>query len=324
MFDTLGGKSLAAKIFGSPIFLTQNLVRPVINRRRQARSGHLMIVDIDSWVGLFAHLEWFLEIALHCEHQGLTPCFVSTSSQYVDPARGPNWFDYFFVNRQLSEEDRALIESGSVPICRMEGIRQLGLPRDYDSLLNLEIGARLLSKYIGVKEPVRRKVSEFFRENLSDRRVLGIHYRGTDKGAEAPPIAYSAYRNEVSRFLEQNPEFDALFVSSDEQSFVDRVARDFDGSLPVVYHDDLERSLGDVPVHRSKGGDHHRKGEEAIVNCLLLAECDALIKNASYLSAWSKLFNPELRVMLLNPPFADQLWFPERELLDNSLTINAD
>ena len=320
MFDVLGGKSLAAKIFGSPIYLTQNLVRPMVNRRRQMRSGNLLIVNIDSWVGLFAHLEWFLEIALHCEHKGLTPCFMSTSSQYVDPARGADWFGYFFVNRQLSEEDRALIESGSVPICRMEGIRQLGLPRDYDSLLDLEIGARLVSKYIGVKEPVRSKVTEFFSKNLAGRRVLGVHYRGTDKSAEAPPITYSEYRNEISRFLDQNLEFDALFVSSDEQRFVDRVTRDFDGSLPVVYHDDLERSHGGVPVHRSKDGDPYRKAEEALVNCLLLAECDALIKNASYLSAWSKLFNPELRVIFLNPPFADQLWFPERELIDHSVT----
>jgi hypothetical protein len=205
----------------------------------------------------------------------------------------------------------------------MEGIRQLGLPRDYDSLLDLETGARLVSKYIGVKEPVRSKVTEFFSRNLGERRVLGIHYRGTDKSAEAPPIAYPEYRNEISRFLEQNPEFNALFVSSDEQRFVDRVTRDFGASLSVVYHDDLERSHGEMPVHRSKVGDPYRKAEEAIVNCLLLAECDALIKNASYLSAWSKLFNPELRVIFLNPPFADQLWFPERELLDHSVTIQT-
>ena len=147
--------------------------------------------------------------------------------------------------------------------------------------------------------------------------------RGTDKSAEAPPIAYTEYRNEISRFLEKNPEFNALFVSSDEQRFVDRVTRDFGASLSVVYHDDLEPSHGEIPVHRSKVGDPYRKAEEAIVNCLLLAECDALIKNASYLSAWSKLFNPELRVIFLNPPFADQLWFPERELLDHSVTIQT-
>lgn len=316
MFDVLGGKSLAAKIFGSPIYLTQNLVRPYINRRRQAKSGHLFVVNINSWVGLFAHLEWFLEVALHCEQNGLTPCFMSTSRQYVSPAHGPDWFNYFFVNRQLSAEDRERIDSGSVPVCRMEGIRQLGLPRDYDSLLDLEIGAYLVAKYIGVKEIVRQQVAEFFNRNLDGKCVLGIHYRGTDKGAEAPPIAYSQFREAISGFLEQNAEFDALFVSSDEQRFVERLDTDFSRSLPVAYHEDLERSHGSVPVHRSKAGDGYRKAEEALMNCLLLAECDALLKNASYLSAWSKLFNPKLRVILLNPPFADQLWFPERDLLD--------
>jgi hypothetical protein len=320
MFDVLGGKSLAAKIFGSPIYLTQNLVRPHVNRRRQANSGHLFVVDINSWVGLFAHLEWFLEVALHCEQNALTPCFMSTSRQYVSPAHGPDWFNYFFINRQLSAEDRERIDSGLVPICRMEGIRQLGLPRDYDSLLNLEVGAYLVRKYIGIKELMRQKVTNFFDTNLGGKCVLGIHYRGTDKGAEAPPIAYPQFREAISRFLEQNQEFNALFVSSDEQRFVQRLEADFSGSLPVVYHADQERSLGEVPVHRSKAGDGYRKAEEAIVNCLLLGQCDALLKNASYLSAWSKLFNPDLRVVFLNPPFADQLWFPERDLLDHCIT----
>ena len=320
MFDVLGGKSLAAKIFGSPIYLTQNFVRPYVNRRRRAKSGHLFVVDINSWVGLFAHLEWFLEVALHCEQNGLTPCFMSTSRQYVSSAHGPDWFNYFFINRQLSAEDRERIDSGSVPICRMEGIRQLGLPQDYDSLLNLEIGAYLVQKYIGVKETVQQKVAEFFDSNLGGKCVLGIHYRGTDKGAEAPPIAYSQFRKAISSFLQQNEEFDALFVSSDEQRFVERVEADFSRSLPIVYHEDLERSHGSVPVHRSKAGNGYRKAEEAIVNCLLLAQCNALLKNASYLSAWSKLFNPKLRVVFLNPPFADQLWFPERDLLDQCIT----
>ena len=85
-----GGKSLPAKIFGAPYYLSRDLIRPHICRFLQARSGHLLAVEINSWVGLFAHLEWFLEISLHCERNDLIPCFMSTSPQYVDPARGPD------------------------------------------------------------------------------------------------------------------------------------------------------------------------------------------------------------------------------------------
>src|SRR4030095_4022625 len=132
-----GGKTLLAKITGWPLFLSRDLIRPHICRFRQARSGNLLVVDVNSWVGLFAHLEWFLEISLHCERHGLIPCFMSTSPQYVDPLRGPSWFEYFFSNLQLSPEDSESIRKGQVPICRVEGIRQLGLPENYDPQLNL-------------------------------------------------------------------------------------------------------------------------------------------------------------------------------------------
>lgn len=313
-----GGKSLLSKIFGSPIYLSENLIRPYICRFLQSKSGHLLAVNVHSWVGLFAHLEWFLEISLHCEQHNLTPCFMSSSPQYVDPKRGPNWFEYFFRNLQLSPEDNEKIKSGQVPICRIDGIRQLGLPENYDSQLNLEIASRLVRKYIGIRQPVREKVGVFFDRYLKDRFVLGIHYRGTDKGAEAPPVPYPAFKKSICRFLDQNSKFDCLFVSSDEQNFVDFIVDEFCRTLPVFYHDDQERSKTNIAIHRSKLGDRHKKAEEAVLNCLLLSKCNALIKNASFLSAWSKLFNPDLPVTLLNSPFKRQLWFPDRELVSTA------
>jgi len=310
-----GGRSLPAKILGSPIYLSRDLIRPHVCRYLRSRSGHLLAVDMNSWVGLFAHLEWFLEISLHCDRHNLTPCFMSTSPQYVDPSRGPDWFDYFFVNRQLSPEDKQRIASGKVPICRIDGIRQLGLPENYDSQLNLDLASRLVRKYIGINQSLLDRVDAFVDKYLKGKSVLGIHYRGTDKSAEAPPVSYPEFKQSIGRFLDENSEFDCLFVASDEQAFVDFMENELGRQLPVVSHEDKERSKANVAIHRSREGDRYKKGEEAVLNCLLLSRCNALMKNASILSGWSKLFNPELPVLLLNRPFEGQLWFPDRELV---------
>ncbi len=313
----LGGKSIWAKIFGWPFYLSQNLIKPHISRHRQSKSGHLLVVNVHSWVGLFAHLEWFLEICVHCERHGLTPCFSSTSPQYVDADKGPDWFAYFFENRQIEPEDVERIKSGLVPICRIDGIRQLGLPENYDPQLNLELASKLVRKYIGLKNEIVEQVDDFCERRFGDGFVLGIHFRGTDKGAEAPLVSRAAYKESIMRFLEQHGAVDALFVSSDEQRFIEYIEGEFGGRLSVIYHDDRERSSVDsnVAVHRRKTGDRFRKAEEAVMNCLLLSRCNSLIKNASFLSAWSKLFNPDLPVILLNSPHERQLWFPDRELL---------
>jgi hypothetical protein len=39
------------------------------------------------------------------------------------------------------------------------------------------------------------------------------------------------------------------------------------------------------------------------------------MKTTSILSAWSKLFNPQMPVIMLNTPY--NMWFPEKDLLGN-------
>lgn len=310
-----GGHNRLMKVIGAPAFLSRNLLQTRLNRYRLTRSGDLLVVDVNSWVGLFAHLEWFLEISVHCERHGLKPCFMSTSSQYVDPKRGLDWYQYFFTNPQLSPDDRERIATGRVPVCRIDGIRQLALPEDYDPVLNLHNAPDLVRKYIGVRPEVLERVETFVQRVFTNRTVLGVHYRGTDKAAEAPRLSYEHVRRCIADFLDENPEFECLFVSSDEQAFVDFIESAFQRSVPVVYHEDSERSRSDVAIHRSGSGRQFRKAEEAVLNCLLLSRCDALIKTPSILSGWSRLFNPNLPVILLASPYAGKLWFPDRDLL---------
>jgi hypothetical protein len=45
------------------------------------------------------------------------------------------------------------------------------------------------------------------------------------------------------------------------------------------------------------GEGNYRKGEEALINCLLLSRCCALIRTTSFLSAWASIFNPALPIV---------------------------
>ena len=290
------------------------LVRQVC-RLRQARSGDLLVVQVHCWEGMFCHLEWFLEISVHCERHGVRPCFMSSSPPYVDPAYGPDWFSYFFFNPKLTKEDEERIHGGQVPICRIAHIGQLGLPEDYDAQLSLSTAPDLVRRYIGVKSTVLDQVDAFVDAHLKGKRTLGLHYRGTDKRVEAPRIPYSQILDRVDRFLEENDDYDALFVASDESEFVHHVESAFKSTIPVLYHNDHERSHGTIGVHQAPSGNRFRRGEEALLNCLLLSRCSALIKTPSNLSGWSKLFNPALQVTMLASPFEKHLWFPDRELV---------
>jgi hypothetical protein len=74
-----------------------------------------------------------------------------------------------------------------------------------------------------------------------------------------------------------------------------------------------------MAIHRVKGG-QYEKGEDALVNALLLSRCSTLIRTTSFLSAFTSIFNPKLKVILLNKPYDRYLWYPETEILNSPNT----
>jgi hypothetical protein len=68
-----------------------------------------------------------------------------------------------------------------------------------------------------------------------------------------------------------------------------------------------------MPIHFS-GYPGLEIGREALVSSLLLSNCGYLVKMPSYLSAWSKIFNPDLPVTLAAPPRPDAFWFPDSQI----------
>jgi hypothetical protein len=119
----------------------------------------------------------------------------------------------------------------------------------------------------------------------------------------------------IQNYLLDHDSIEAIFVASDELEFI-RFIQTSIKDLRVYWHDDHYRSLGysPVPVFLSAGGGYE-KGEDALVNALLLANCCTLIRTISTLSAWASVFNPELKVILLNKPYRDNLWYPESQII---------
>jgi CMP-N-acetylneuraminic acid synthetase len=141
-----------------------------------------------------------------------------------------------------------------------------------------------------------------------------VHYRGTDKVLEAPLVNYDKVILNIEYYLRKFPETNGVFISSDDINFIEYIKK---ASIrkPIIYRDDSFRSRDGKPVHKVTDINIYEMNRDALVNCLILSRCNALIKGASILSAWSKLFNPQLDLVMLNTPYDQKLWFPERELI---------
>lgn len=294
-------------------------LKPLYCPLQQRNNCGLFAVDIKARVGFFAQLNWCLYVFAHCERYKLKPA-IMLSSPFYARHEGDNWLDYYFDLLVLSDEDRGLLANGRVKVSHISSIGQLGIPKTYGRQMTLENANRLFFKNLRVKDDIESYVRSFVNTHFGQRSVVGLHYRGTDKGAEAQAVSFNHVRRALVNYLDANPQINAVFVASDEEGFIKKIRKEFK-RVEVIFHDDLHRSTDGVAIHTRPDGDPCAKGREALVNCLLLSKCDTLIRTSSFLSGWSSVLNPALPVIMLNRPFDEKLWFPDAVIIKSALQV---
>jgi hypothetical protein len=276
---------------------------------RHNMRGGILAVDVASNNGLGARLQNCLEIFAICEEHDLQPHIRFT---HRDDSSHTDYFAPFFFIRSDTEG------SATVLFPRIHIVPDLGFSKDYNATLTLEQAYRIVPKYLGVKASVIDEVDAFCARHFSGRRVLGVHYRGTDKHSEAFPVSHDCAIRNIAFYIEKFPETDAIFVATDDSTFLSALAASAP-SRPVITREDSCRSMNGQAVHYRTDIDRMAMYRDALVNCLLLSRCKALLKTASFLSDWSCLFNPKLDLVMLNRPHAHTIWFPARALVGKSL-----
>jgi hypothetical protein len=273
-----------------------------------SRNG-VFAVEIRSSVGLGAKLEWCLEILAYCHENGLIPQF---KFSYPNSEKSEDYFGRFFGIKGIINKDKP------VRFIKIASITELSLGKDYDNVLNIELATYLIKKYLVVKEDIISEVESFCCRHFAKGRVLGVHYRGTDKVEESPVVPYDSVKRNIEHYLKLSPETDCVFIASDDTNFIEIMEKAPVGR-PIIYRNDSVRSRDGNSIHKSAHTDRYQINRDAIVNCLILSRCDALLKTASILSGWSKLFNPQLPVVMLSEPYDEYRWFPERDLIEQNL-----
>ena len=292
-------------------------VRRVANRLRLHTRTGTWAIEIQAANGFFAQLTWCVFLLAYCEERKRKPSIHLTSPLYSN-VPGHDWFHDFF------EETSTTIPSGLfrapkylrplriTHICETDAYK-------FDGTLTIEQAHRLFTTHFQVKEKIQSYVDDFVSREFCGDGVVGLHFRGTDKKSEAEPVDWPRCFRSVVKLAESRPELSKVFVSSDDAKFIKWFAKEAAGSLSVIVHSDEERSWDGEPVHYNPLGNKYQKGFEALVNCLLLSRCTALIRTASFLSGWCSIFNPALPITLLNEPLKHAAhWFPDSECLKRS------
>ena len=150
----------------------------------------------------------------------------------------------------------------------------------------------IITRNVRLLPHVSDKIESFYNERFKDKKILGIHCRGTDH-PDKKDMQY--YINEISKYVD---DYDYIFIASDEQYRVDCIKQAFGDK--VIEYNVTFRSISESPLHyhNSYQCSKYYIGEDVIIEAYLLSKVNMLLcctgSNVNYF----------VRALNLNLPYA--------------------
>jgi hypothetical protein len=259
----------------------------------QIKRGDAVLMKCRDTAGMFSVLIDALAV-LECYDVGFcsgVKIDFGVGGLYFDQQRGQNWFNYYFEPITLGVSNKPYFETNEPT---QNGLRNL----EFDEPSRLKIN-HLINKYLKIRPELIAEIDHFVEHNFKNNFVIGLHYRGTDKGSEAPLVKYDRAESEIRKQIEFNKfQNYKIFIATDEHDFLEYMKAKFPGH--VIFHPDIQRSKDGKPLHMGKSVEKYESGKHALLDCVLLSKTDFLIRTSSNLSLFSTYLNPQMPVFELN------------------------
>jgi hypothetical protein len=261
-------------------------------QKKQDESENASKYVIRSWhAGFFSNFCAVMNHLEICEQNNLTPVvYWHKESRYFIPEGfngSRNAWEYYFEPVSALKH----IPGDQIHWDFFTGSTLFGEKSIYNVR---EKAHRLIKKYIKVNAIVQKKVDDFYNTYLAGKKVIGIHYRGTDKCEEVKQVPFETYIEEINKYADYQ-----IFVASDDQKFIATIKQLYKERV-VAYN--CCRSSDGKPIHRYKPENAQsmaQLGEDVLVEALLLSRCELLIHSLSNVSTVALYFNPVIEHLLL-------------------------
>jgi len=175
---------------------------------------------------------------------------------------------------------------------------------------------KLFNKYFYMNEDIHIIIDNIINTSKAGNfnNTLGVHYRGTDKNhdlGQTNPVSFEYMCVIIKDYLDTNENYkniNQIYLATDQKEFIN-VLTSF---INENYKHINVVNCGDVMFWNSYLSNDKKKFD-ALRDCLLLSKCKTVLKCQSALSAFSKLFNPDLEIYRVSASkiFADIPYWPD-------------
>lgn len=222
----------------------------------------------------------------------------SEGCQYADSniTNTSNVWDYYFEQPHIQnypavdQIESIITNIIDVPESEFRDVFMVNPTKEYIDTRREEY-YKIIKNYVKLKQHIADKIESFINLNFNGKKVLGVHFRGTDHPDKKEVVEY------LQTIKDKAANYDIIFCASDEASRYNVLKTVF-GDKVVSY--DSIRSDTAAPLHYKDDILKYQIGEDVIIEAFLLANTDFLFccsnSNVNYLA---RAINPKLESITL-------------------------
>lgn len=150
-----------------------------------------------------------------------------------------------------------------------------------------------MSDFISIRSNILEKANGFARLAFDGRYLFTVHIRGTD-WSYAEPTGIQHYFDGIEKIIDEKGLVDyQVFLATDQVQFVDQFRAHF-GCHLITY--DSARGSSFIAPFKLKSVDNYKKGEDVLIDILLLAKGDHILKCAASVGEYATWFAPNIGI----------------------------
>ncbi len=140
------------------------------------------------------------------------------------------------------------------------------------------LGREYVRKYLKPKVSIQKKVSKYIDTYFKADFIIGVHIRGTDF-AYAQPTLFKTYLQKIDELLSKIKPVDyQIFVATDQEQYLENFKEHY-GEKILSWN--AIRSVNHIAPFRFDNVSGYQKGEDVLIDMLLLSRCHHMIKGAA-------------------------------------------
>ena len=214
-------------------------------------------------------------------------------SLYFDPKVGGDaWSSYFMQSR--FDFGASFFKTRPISVPYFPGAQEFS---PYDGLTVRQSVGRAIASFCAVRPEIMDKVNHFTRSKFSPGGMVGVHVRRTDaaRGEENRRVLSIEHFISATEDALRERALSGVFLASDDAGVVGEFRKAFGDSVVTT---DSIRSLDGTSLHGhydgGVAGSPRQKGEEVLIDALLLAKCEFIVRGHSRVTCFSLCLDPQI------------------------------